>query len=313
MIHINVTGRCGNQFFQYAFARKLSLITGDEEFKFDFFNVNRWRNQTDDASFDDQLQHFNVAPYTSVCDNENVFDIVASSRQKRAYKLDLFMRKVFIKLTGTDALWLLKNEPQLNRLGIYYHETASTAPVGTKEREKLIKGYFERKYYFDDIKEVLFREFTPKYPEKEKNRELYKVIRENESVCVSFRKWGEVPDDVKKERDVCGKDYYEKAVEEMLRRVPNAVLIVFSDDVDWVKKNFDFGNVSVFFEDGTDEIWEKMRMMYSCKHFIMTTSTFTWWAQYLCRNEDKIVISPDHWYNGGKESALIDQDWVLIH
>ena len=312
MIHVNITGRCGNQLFQYAFARKLSLLTGDTELEFDFYHVKRWREQTGDASFDDQLQHFCVIPYSKIEKNETLFEIGTSHKQRRLYKWDCFFRKFFVKLTGTDEKWLRMIEPKLNHRGIYYHETSTTFPVNTKEKENFLKGYFENKSYFDDIRETLLSEFTPKYPEKEKNRELYNVIRTNESVCVSFRKWGEVSKEVKKERDVCGKEYYQKAINEIIKRVPNAVLIIFSDDVEWVKNTYDFGNIPVFFEDGTDEIWEKLRMMYSCEHFIMTTSTFTWWAQYLCRNRDKIVISPDHWYNGGKESFLIDNDWIKI-
>lgn len=312
MIHVNVTGRCGNQLFQYAFARKLSLLTNDHDLEIDFYNVKRWRDTVNDPSFDDQLRHFNVVPYISVYDNKNVFDTIASGKQRRAFRFDNFMRKAFIKLTGTDRAWSNKNEKKLNDLGIYYHEDSAIFPVKTDEREKLLKGYFENKSYFDDIRDILLEELTPKYPEKDKNIDLYKIIRECESVCVSFRKWGEVSEQVKKERDVCGKDYYKKAIEKIKTLVPNAILIVFSDDVAWVKENFDFGDATVYYEDGTDEIWEKMRMMYSCKHFIMTTSTFTWWAQYLCRNENKIVISPNRWYNGDRNSALLDESWIKV-
>ena len=56
--------------------------------------------------------------------------------------------------------------------------------------------------------------------------------------------------------------------------------------------------------------------MYSCKHFIISNSTFSWWAQYLSRNKEKIVIAPDRWTNDSyKEHNKIDiyeEDWELI-
>lgn len=312
MIYTNVTGRCGNQLFQYAFARKISLITGDKDLSFDFFNVKRWQDKTGDFSFDDQLKHFCVLPYTATFDNKDFFEGFASKKQMAAHKKDMFFCKVFKKLTGSYKKWQQVYEPRLNKLGIYCHENAATAPLYTKEKEKFIKGYFENRAYFDDIKEKLIEEFTPIYPEKEKNKALYDIIRSKNSVCVSFRRWSEVSEEVKKEREVCTKEYYEKAVKKIKELVPDAVFVVFSNDVEWVKDNFDFGDNPVYFEDGTDEIWEKLRMMYSCKHFIMATSTFTWWAQYLCRNENKIVVSPKSWYAGNKESFLIDKDFIKV-
>ena len=102
----------------------------------------------------------------------------------------------------------------------------------------------------------------------------------------------------------------------MQKKLKDPTFFVFSDDIDWVKKNMKFPK-STYFETGDDPVWEKIRLMYSCKHFIISNSTFSWWAQYLSRNKKKIVIAPSRWGNQTYKckNELIDiyqEDWILV-
>ena len=311
MIYVDMTGRCGNQFFQYAFARKLMCLHPDQSLHINFSNVERWRVKTHDDSFSDQLQYFQVMPYTSSSEAQNALQTYGSLKQNHAFRNYQFKRKVAnkfkIRRLHDFALHTL------NKKNIYREDESQDnifLPVATDNI--FVKGYFENSKYFNDIRDILLYEFTPRQPIPEKNQHLYDMINQRQSVCVSFRKWGEVSEQVAKERDVCGKEYYEKAIETMHQIFPDCVFVVFSNDIEWVKNNFRFKYETVF-EDGTDEIWEKMRLMYSCKHFIMSTSTFCWWAQYLCRNPQKKVISPKQWYaDVTKVCYLLQSEWTKI-
>lgn len=97
----------------------------------------------------------------------------------------------------------------------------------------------------------------------------------------------------------------------MKQKVRNAKFFVFSDDIEWVKENMNFPEDSVF-ESGNDPVWEKLRMMYSCKHFIISNSTFSWWAQYLSRNSEKVVIAPNKWRNKGVWQDIYQENWNII-
>ena len=86
---------------------------------------------------------------------------------------------------------------------------------------------------------------------------------------------------------------------------------MFSDDIEWVKNNIYTGCVT-YYEDGTDPVWEKLRLMSACKHFVVSNSTFSWWAQYLSENEKKIVISPSEWYLDSRKNDLQSKQWILL-
>ena len=94
------------------------------------------------------------------------------------------------------------------------------------------------------------------------------------------------------------------------------VFIVFSDDLKWVRNHLKleehFPNVKFVYESGNDSVEEKIRMMTMCKHFIISNSSFSWWAQYLCPNEDKIVVAPNMWFTNGSKNGLYMDSWNLI-
>lgn len=98
----------------------------------------------------------------------------------------------------------------------------------------------------------------------------------------------------------------------MDQKVERPHYFIFSDDIEWCKDNLPFGNTAITFVPSDIEMHEKIRLMYSCKHFIISNSTFSWWGQFLSRNEDKIVVSPSRWNNNGYDSPLIDSSWILV-
>ena len=145
-----------------------------------------------------------------------------------------------------------------------------------------------------------------------KNIDLYNIINSSNSICVTIRRGDFISvEENKKLHYVCNEDYFYRAMDIIAKKVNNPKFIIFSDDIEWVKNNMNF-KYDVLYEEGNDPIWEKLRLMYSCKNFIISNSTFSWWAQYLSRNERKIVISPNRWFNNEYESKLIDNKWILL-
>lgn len=175
-----------------------------------------------------------------------------------------------------------------------------------------MSGCFEDPIYFDDIRGILLSELAPKHPLLEKNRKMMQNIQKTDSVCLSVRRGDfESNADVKKLQSVCDRQYFENAIEAIKKNIENPVFFMFSDDIEWVKNNIHTKCVT-YYEDGTDPVWEKLRLMSACKHFIVSNSTFSWWTQYLSVNENKVVVSPNRWFNNDYVSPLIGKDWIKI-
>jgi hypothetical protein len=93
--------------------------------------------------------------------------------------------------------------------------------------------------------------------------------------------------------------------------IPNPVFYIFSDSIHQVKNEFHFPYpVHYFYSDRTAS--EEILLMSTCKNFIISNSTFSWWAQYISTNPDKIVVAPNRWYNDSRNSQLYMDNWDVI-
>jgi len=116
-------------------------------------------------------------------------------------------------------------------------------------------------------------------------------------------------------------DYIESAISKLLPYIGLRKFLVFSDDIEWCKKNVTTPRATsaIEFSEGRNER-DDLSLMASCGHHIIANSTFSWWAAYLGHNPDRIVISPsaETWFGptaGVKQPVhdLIPKEWIQIH
>lgn len=316
MIYLKIRGRLGNQFFQYACVKNFQLqFWPNEKICIDFSDLKRLGSEDD--GFVDSLKYFNVEDYNTT--NK----ISANLFQKMLIFIlkvpNAFFRLIGFKKSADKITYKFEKrlQPVLNRFGIYYmiHGFANFKKSNVKN--KIFIGNFESSKYFDESKEVLKKLYTPKKDLDIKNYQMMEQIKTQESICITIRRGDFVTNNnFKKVHFVCDDKYFYDAVSLMKNKLKKPLFVVFSDDIEWVKNNMNFG-CDVIYERGDDPIWEKMRLMSSCKHFIISNSTFSWWAQYLSDNEKKIVIAPKNWKNIAymKDTSKLDiyqDDWIRI-
>lgn len=314
MIYVEMYGRLGNQMFRYAFARAMQELYKNEDIVLSFNQINKIKsNNLNEFGWEDTLQYFNVKPY-KIYEKKGKVILNESNLVQRFICIFYYLglKRFNIEEKVEQYRYSLKYMNIMNKLGVYWLREGYYNFSSCNMKNKFISGSFEDARYFEEIREKLLLEFTPKYEELSKNRKLYEIINTSNSVCVTIRRGDFISiEENKKLHYICNENYFYKAMDIIKEKIKEPRFVIFSDDIDWVKKNMNF-KYDVIYEDGNDPIWEKLRLMYSCKNFIISNSTFSWWAQYLSRNNNKIVISPSKWFNNEFKSNLIDNKWILL-
>jgi hypothetical protein len=86
--------------------------------------------------------------------------------------------------------------------------------------------------------------------------------------------------------------------------------LVFSDDIEWCKKNF-IGDKFIFIENEKDYV--ELYLQSQCTHNIISSSTFSWWGAYLNNKPNRKIVGPNQWFSNNKPiNNIIPDSWITI-
>ena len=180
------------------------------------------------------------------------------------------------------------------------------------KKNKYVFGPPSSDKYFYSISERIREDFKIYEPQSSENTQLMHEIKECNAVCLHIRR-GDYADYPFFE--VCTEEYYHTCVNYIKKRVENPVFYVFSNnssEIRYIKSHYGFEG-DFKYVDLNNQDYEELRLMYSCKHFIISNSTFSWWASFLSDNPKKIILAPDKWYDydGPLEKWLLSYNGVI--
>ncbi len=288
MIIVRIYEGLGNQLFQYAYARALSLSTKQKV----FLDVRETGARISEKRLTPRkysLNHYKIT--LPICKNVSHF---------------------YPYINGSDST--LEIMQKLSMVGClpykFYKQKTSDydEKIVNLKGNWYLQGWFQDSRYFQKYESIIRQEITPKNRIKI-NHELKNLLQTNNTISVHIRRC-----DYKKILNMLPISYYYNAMGYMKDRILNPFWVVFSDDINWTKENINFGS-NCYFLDEKDNLqdYEELMVMSCCKNHIIANSTFSWWGAWLCRNEDKIVVGPDRWglnrlCNYGKN--ILPTDWI---
>ncbi|WP_298939625.1 alpha-1,2-fucosyltransferase [uncultured Dysgonomonas sp.] len=168
------------------------------------------------------------------------------------------------------------------------------------------------KNVISDIKKLYRFQEIPSDPI---NDEIIEKISTSNSVSIHIRRGDYIYDEANYNLfgSVCNISYYKNAIEKICSLVGNPVFFIFSNEMEWVKENIKIENEVFYIENnkGKDS-WKDLFLMSSCKHNIISNSTFGWWGAWLNHNPNKNVICPDKFLVRDLETEIYPEDWIKI-
>ena len=166
------------------------------------------------------------------------------------------------------------------------------------------------------IRNILLTELSVKTKPSSKNAALIDHISQDNSVAIHIRRGDYVTNpDANSLHGICPISYYKNVVKYLKSKFKNLDFFVFSDDPNWAKSNLSFIKyLNVVDHNDADHNYEDFRLMYSCNHFIIANSSFSWWAAWLGSSPDKIVIAPDQWFLTQEHDTrdIVPESWVRL-
>lgn len=285
--------------FQYAYAKQLALKY-NEELVLNLADMGRNEAEHRELS----LYHLNVPVMKKYpMPLQRIVNFCQQVYRK------LWIRALKRKKLNNEQIW-----ETMAKKGVYYCPDVYGYYkfVPTKRKYKFVEGIFLAAKYVDEFEKVK-EEFRVITPPSEENKQMLERIQNCESVCVHIRK-GDYS--AFKSLCVCTKEYYRTGMKIISEKVTAPTFFIFSNtekDIQWIKENYDFLNeYDTVFVNLSNPDYEEIRLMYSCKHFVISNSTFSWWAQYLSENENKLVVAPDQWHKNYSNCYNIYMDnWII--
>lgn len=291
-------GGLGNQMFQYAAGRRLSL------------EKNR-RLLVDKSILDDHspgrhdvnrkygLQVFKLEVQTARNSDRWLFN---------AHGLPWLVRVLKRLLEPVTSRWTYRN-----RSFEYDKDLFEAVPI-----PRYIQGLWQSYKYLEPISKQLRQDFQFRNALNTKTQKIAESLQKKYAVCLHVRRGDYISGKASSFMSMVGREYYQIAIQNLEKKfIKKLTYHVFSDDIEWCKREFTWLGFETIFNDSNLSLNSEgvdLHLMSLASLFVIPNSTFAWWAAWLAKAPDKHVIAPARWFIDStiNTQELCPPEWIRI-
>jgi hypothetical protein len=173
-----------------------------------------------------------------------------------------------------------------------------------------IFGYFQSPMYFSHCRDEIKKEFKFKKSIEEKaNLYLSNLDFINRPICSVHIRRGDYLN-LSNYHTNLDAEYYQNACNLVLSNINNVKFLVFSDDPQWCKEQFnqDFFHVVDINDDAIE-----LCVMSKLPVHVIANSSFSWWGAWLSNSAS--IIAPKKWFSqdGPRDwETIYENNWIKI-
>lgn len=293
MIITNLIGGLGNQMFQYAAGRSLSLDLKEEDHR---LSIDQFSDYQSHNGF--ELTKVFALPSIKVASNSDL-------KQLLGWRSPCKMRRLITHLPST-----LK--------GPHWIDESNVQLISTKQhkgRDFYLHGYWQAPGHFIRHAAQIKRDFIFRQGMDAEDRKLLDKMTMKPSVSVHVRRGDYTSLRNRSIYAEAGEAYYRSAMAHVRERVADAQFFVFSDDPGWVMEKLlpGLGPLTLVQHNKGKSAANDLRLMMHADHNVIANSTFSWWAAWLNNNPQKMVLAPRKWYvDEHRGDDIVPDDWIRL-
>lgn len=319
MIIAKITDGLGNQLFQYAAARRLAIKHRTPLMLHDCTQLSEHGRKFGLHKFHTKYEVAKNIDLMRLCPLEVLCQAV--------YK---FIPGRFYGVVTKSIAMLRLTSPYNHRIHTYSPHVPRDLLVGRVISERqfhfdpdvllapdnvCMVGFWQDQRYFSDIHQIIAEEFRFNTPPSPENARVAHDINTSNSVSLHIRRGDKISN---ANFTYTSARFCQASIAYARSVLQDPVFYVFSDDWEWTRSQLpespDLVHVAI---NGPEADTEDLRLMSMCKHNIIASSSFSWWAAWLNNYHSKLVMTPPHekWTNFSNFDAshVLPKHWKVIY
>jgi hypothetical protein len=297
-VTVTLKGGLGNQLFQYAIGRALSVsLNVPLRLDLSWFKEVKATNGNITTIREYALEPYGLKVSTYYSNRQT--GIIAQLIEKYA------------KIVG-------KYIPGYLALDGIYYERDFKFDSNVKELVPPVwlHGYWQSYKYFDAIAELLRHDLGQPQGLSLPTQAFISRIKSTDSIALHIRRGDYVSNkNASVVHGLCSIEYYKKGLEIVSVGLHKPHCFIFSDEPEWAKNNLRFSIPTTVVDiNGPKDAHEDLWLMSACDRFVIANSSLSWWAAWLSNAANKLVVAPREWFADANvdTTSLIPPEWMRL-